>query len=1014
MVCFDVLQVQNFHRLGYLKEIATMLYARDFLFALFTAGARAAALFIFAMVLLLSANISGFAQSQALNGQIEGTVTDPNGAIIPNASITIVNIETGTTRTITTDDSGVYRAPLLPLGTYRVTAEAPNFKKLVREGITLTTGQTATVALTLEAGQVSEVVTVTADAPIADPAKIDLGRVMNTVEVHNLPLVSRNPYNFALLQSNVTGRPNVEFGVPRINANGYARRTNYQLDGNNNTQSDRSGIRLMPISELFVSEVQLVTNGFAPEFGNTPGLIMNAVTPAGTNDYHGHVSYRFRRTSFSSRPFFSDPTKPKPKTKVDDFTGAVGGPFIHNRWHFYAGAEKLSRDLAGEPQRVITISSVNQQALIAAGVPAGAFPNSIPTAQKVKFFIFRTDVRLTDKHSLVGRVNSFRNNSPDNIAGGTQTLERSIDFVDQSDSVGLQLISSFTPTLLNEARYQYARRYSQNLPNSNSGSSPSIVIVGAQAALFGAPENPNTIAPLETSTQFVDNVTIARATHTMKFGGGLNRIADTQKAGIFARYTFLSITDYVAAKNGTSPLGYRDYVETFGDPQVSFRSVFYNFFGQDDWKVTPRLKVNYGVRYDLYAVPQAPADAPLAFSQKFRTDKNNFAPRLGVVYLLREGDRPTVVRGSMGIYYDPPQTDLYRRAIQNNGSPKFFNFTFASATAGAPRFPNTLGSLPAGATLPVQSVEAVAPDFSNLYAFHTNAQVEQALSKNLSLTAGVIYSKGTHIPVYRNINVINPVRFLADGRPVFNAATISTATRLYPQFNNVLLAESVGNSNYTAGTISLNKRFWSGYQFSANYTYSHAIDDAPEQNLVATQFSNLVLSDPTNRARDRGNSQADQRHTFVMSFVGRPKFQVENSFLQRLVNDNQLGFIATANSGESFNIVSNRDLNLDNFGGGNSDRPLFIGRNTGRTPRQINVDMRYSRFVRITERFNVEAFGEFINVFNHKSVFQVSGTVDTDVNGVLSAPLPNFITRPNSNAQALDARLFQLGFKFNF
>jgi outer membrane receptor protein involved in Fe transport len=987
-----------------------MLYPQDILSKRSTPVVRAVALFIFAMALLLSANVSGFAQSQALNGQIEGTVTDSNGAIIPNASIAIVNIESGTTRTITTDDSGVYRAPLLPLGTYRVTAEAPNFKKLVREGITLTTGQTATVDLTLEAGQVSEVVTISADAPIADPAKIDLGRVMNSVEVHNLPLVSRNPYNFALLQSNVTGRPNVEFGVPRINANGYARRTNYQLDGNNNTQSDRSGIRLMPISELFVSEVQLVTNGFAPEFGNTPGLIMNAVTPSGTNDYHGHVSYRFRRTAFSSRPFFSDPTKPKPKTKVDDFTAAGGGPIIRNRWHFYAGFEKLRRDLAGEPIRVITISQADQQALIAAGVPAAAFPNSIPAAQKVKFFIVRTDAQLTDKHSLVGRVNVFRNNSPDNINGGTQTLERSIDFVDQSDSVGLQLVSTFTPTLFNEARYQYARRYSQNLPNSHSGTGPSIVITGAQAALFGSPENPNTIAPLETSNQFLDNVTITRHTHTMKFGVGLNVIKDTQKAGIFARYTFPSIAAYVAAKNGTSPLGYSNYVESFGNPSVSFRSVFYNFFGQDDWKATPRLKVNYGVRYDLYAVPQAPANAPLAFSQKFRTDKNNFAPRLGVVYLLQDGDHPTVVRGSMGIYYDPPQTDLYRRAIQNNGSPVFFNFTFNPTTTGAPSFPNTLGSLPPGAALPRQSVEAVAPDFSNLYAFHSNAQIEHALSRNYSLTGGIIYSKGTHLPVYRNINPINPVGALADGRPIFSS-TISAATRLYPQFNNVLLAESAGNSRYIAGTVSLNKRFSRGYQFSANYTLSHATDDAPEQNLVATQFSNLVLSDPTNRARDHGASQADQRHTFVMSFVGRPTFQIENSFLRHLLNDNQLGFIATANSGETFNIVSTTDLNNDGVGAGNSDRPLNISRNSGRTPRQLNIDIRYSRFVRITERFNVEAFGEFINVFNIKSIFQVNGAVATDAAGNLLAPLPDFTQR---NPSALDSRLFQVGFKFNF
>src|SRR5439155_12815886 len=188
-----------------------MLCPQDFLSDRFTPLVRVVPLFILTVALLFSAKVSGFAQSQALNGQIEGNVTDSNGASIPNAVITIVNTETGATRTVIADESGVYRAPLLPLGTYRVTAEASNFKKLVREGINLTTGQTATVVLTLEAGQVSEVVTISADAPIADPAKIDLGRVMNTVEVHNLPLVSRNPYNFALLQSNVTGRPNVEF-----------------------------------------------------------------------------------------------------------------------------------------------------------------------------------------------------------------------------------------------------------------------------------------------------------------------------------------------------------------------------------------------------------------------------------------------------------------------------------------------------------------------------------------------------------------------------------------------------------------------------------------------------------------------------------------------------------------------------------------------------------------------------------------------------------------------------------
>ncbi|MBL8203040.1 MAG: carboxypeptidase regulatory-like domain-containing protein, partial [Blastocatellia bacterium] len=339
---------------------------------------------LFATALLVFLSLGSLAQSQALNGQIEGVITDANGASLPNAKIQVTNLDTGTTREATSDTNGLYRIPLLPLGTYKITVESPGFKRLIRAGVTLTTGQIATVEFRLDTGAVSEEVTITADAPIADLGKIDVGRVMNKREVKNLPLVSRNPYNFALLQANVTGRTNSEFGVPRINANGFARRTNYQLDGNNNTQTDRAGIRLMPLSEIFVSEVQLVTNGFAAEFGNTPGLIMNAVTPSGTNQLHGNASYRFRRTAFSARPFFFAGAN-KPPAIVDDIAGAVGGPLVKDRWHFFTGYEHVVRDLGGEPARALTITEANKAALIAAGVPASAFPANIPTKQKVDF-----------------------------------------------------------------------------------------------------------------------------------------------------------------------------------------------------------------------------------------------------------------------------------------------------------------------------------------------------------------------------------------------------------------------------------------------------------------------------------------------------------------------------------------------------------------------------------------------------------------------------------------------------
>jgi len=944
------------------------------------------------------------AQSQALNGQIEGTITDNSGGAVPNATVVIKNTQTGTTRTVTTDNSGVYRAPLLPLGTYQVTVEAPNYKRLVREGITLTTGQTASVNGVLEVGDVSATVTVNADAPIADSAKIDVGRVMNAREVENLPLVSRNPYNFALLQANVTGRPNIEFGVPRINANGYTRRTNYQLDGNNNTQQDRGGIRLMPISDTFISEVQLVTNGFAPEFGNTPGLIMNAITPSGTNSLHGEASYRFRRTPMSSRPFNTSPTSLKPKTKVDDITVGLGGPIIKDRWHFYTGYEWVQRDLGGEPQRVITITPANQQALIAAGVSASAFPTAIPAAQKVNFFIVRTDAQLTENHRLTGRFNYFKNISPDNIGGGLTTLERSIDFLDKSYSLGLQLVSTFGPHFLNELRYQYAKRDSRNVANGHSGTGPSIVITGI--ANFGAPENADTIAPLEITNQMQDNLTWTNGDHVVKVGFGFNHIADTRRSNSFVRYTFSSIANYVSAKNGSNPFSYTRFDQIFGDTNIKFNSTFYNFFAQDDWKITRKLKLNYGVRYDLYDIPKADESAVYEPSRHFNVDKNNFAPRLGLVYGVRDGNHPTVIRASAGIYFDTVYLDMYQRALQGNGSPKSFTISFTNPTLpGAPGFPGNVST----GTPPRQNITGIASDFENMYAIHANVQVEQALTQDLSFTVGYIHSSGRHIPIYRSINRINPVGTLADGRPIFSD-TISAATRMDTRFNDILIAEASGNSNYNAFTAQLNKRFSRGYQFSANYTLSKSMDDAPEQNLVATQAGGLVQQDPTNRRRDYGPSLADQRHTFVLSFVGRPDFHFESKAWNYVLNNNQFGIIATANSGERFNIIAATDINKDGFSG--TDNPVGIIRNSGVTPKQFNIDLRYSRFIPFTERFKLEVLGEFLNVFNINSIYQINSlTVTTDALGNPTGPLPDTTNRP---VTSLDSRQFQIGFKFHF
>jgi hypothetical protein len=291
-----------------------------------------------------------------------------------------------------------------------------------------------------------------------------------------------------------------------------------------------------------------------------------------------------------------------------------------------------------------------------------------------------------------------------------------------------------------------------------------------------------------------------------------------------------------------------------------------------------------------------------------------------------------------------------------------------------------------------------------------NAQITRELTPNLGLTVGYLYTKGTHLPVYRNINLIPSGQTLADGRPIFGTNHIN------PLFNNISMAESVGGSNYNGLNVSLNKRFAGGYEFFASYTWSHALDDAPEQNVLdvptGTSGTNLAPADPTNRRRDYGNSLSDRRHVFTSSAVLNPSFTTGSKALNAIGNNNRLAFMFVARSGDIFNEGSNQVLNKDPTIPAALQRPLFIGRDTIRGQRVFQMDMRYSRVFPIRERWKPEFFAEAWNVFNHSNVSGSGSGLNTnatvDATGRILAP-PTFAA-----INALDPRLLQLGFKLSF
>ena len=977
---------------------------------------------IFSLFVSLTLASPVWAQSQAANGAIEGTISDTSGGVLPGVTVTVTNIQTGAERTVVTNEKGLFRALLLPLGSYRVVAELPGFKRFEQTDVSVTVGEVAVVNATLAVGAVSETVTVNSnDVAALESSRIDIGHTMSDVEVHNLPLVARNPYNFALVQPGVTGYENVEFGVPHLSANGAPMRINYMVDGNTNTEKDRAGLRLLPMSEVMIQEVKVVTTGFAPEFGQTMGMVYNAITPSGTNTFRGEGSYLFRRKPFSAFPFFfgctsstiaancpaiTAPESQKPDTRTDSGTADLGGPIVRNKLFFYGGWEQTRRDLSSTS--LITVDP----ALVAA-VGDKPQPAAAPNIQTAKFGIGKGDYQIDGSNRLTVRWIRFHNDAPYNSGAGTNTLDTQTNFLDAMDSTAGQLVSSIGDNQLNELRVQYAHRHQSSVANSDSGPGPAVHILNP-AITFGGPligtgQGNAGFDFKQDITELVDNFTYIRAAHSYKFGFDWQHIYDTRANAPQFLYTFPTLASYLAARNGANTLGYSSLSELTGNLSFTMTTNVFSGFVQDDWQIAPSVKILYGVRYDLYKPPAALADAPLASSQHFNVDKNNFGPRAGVAWAI---DPQTVLRASSGIMYDQPILGGYEQAIALSAAPSLaapFIFTGAAgaggATPGAPAFPNPVA---VGPTVLPNALWTVDPNFVIGHTWQSDVQFERAFAHNVSAFIGVMYAKGMDLPVVNNINPINPIGTLADGRPIYSS-TVSAATRLDPRFNVIQEVQSIGESTFKSVTVGTTKRLARGVEFNLQYTLGKGVDNTPLLTQLTVQ-AEPGRSDPSNLNRDLGPNPLDVRHSINGNIVYVSQNHSSNPVARQLLNGNEFGVLIQINSGLPVNITANRELNGDGVA---SDRPLFVGRNSLYLPWRKNVDLRYTRWIPLRGSTRGEVIAELKNVFNTVQLASINTTVAVDALGNPLAPIP---TDPSQfpNASGYEQRKFQLGFKVQF
>jgi hypothetical protein len=931
------------------------------------------------------------AQTQAINGSIRGRVTDPAGATLAKAAVSVVNTATGFSRAVESNDEGYFVIPNLPLGSYTLTVKKEGFDSQRRPGIILDAGVEAMIDAQLKVGSVSTTIEVTGGAPVIEPTRVSTGRTIDFTEVDNLPLTSRNPYNFVLFQPGVSGHPNPELGVPRVvNTNGLDNRVQYQVDGMVATESDQYGLRLFAMSDSYVREVQTVSNSFSPEFGRTTGNIYNAITNSGTNDFHGEFYFIGRPPDSSARTILLSSSQPSTSIDLHDYSTNAGGAIKKQKLFVFGAYEHLLR---GTPTPV-TITPANAAAI---GLPTSQLATA-STVQHVQFLDFRVDWNINSKNQFFVRYNYFRNEYPFNSNnGGLNALDAASDFHDRAHVGGFQLLTTFSATTLNELRGSEPYRNEHHVPDPIDGPGPYIVITGI-AQFNGTPLSAAGTRFAEKIPSLNDNFTKILGTHTLKAGFGWQQNNDNQLSAVYSQYTFSSVANYLLAENGTNPLAYSQFLTVLGVPGAAYKSNFYDFFVQDSWQVRSNLLLIYGLRYDFYKAPPGEPNAPFAYTQSFHNPGKDWAPRLGLAWSLSP---KTVLRASSGVFFDVPSTNLWYQSLINDGSTRAFTDTFTPTSANAPAFPNVFGYLP-GATLPAPpTITALSPTYKTPYTLNTSIQITRELTQNDALTVGYVHTGARQLTYMRDMNLINPIGTLADGRPIYSTA-VNATTRLYPQFNGIKLQESGANANYNAMIVNLQHRWTAGFQMSASYTWSHTISNAPE---VYGYDQSAVIEDPTNRNRDTGNAIVNRPQAFNMSAVLAPVFTMSKSFWSQLANGNQLTLLGNVSNGDQQSVTTSTVLNGDPAGA--PQRPIFVGRDTARTPNIYQFDARYTRTLfAIHERLRAKIIAESNNIFNRKNVTSINSTAVTNPLGVITTP-PTLA--PTSTV--LEGRLIQLGIR---
>ena len=979
--------------------------------------------------------VSALAQTQATSGNIEGRVLDPQGAVVPGATVEATNNATGFARATTTDEDGNYRLIQLPPGLYSVRASAANFNAASANEVQVTVGGKTTLDLSLYLGGVRDELTISAEAPVVETSRTSVSTTVNQVAIENLPVNGRNYLDFATLTPGVvrdqTRDGDLSVGGQKGTLN------NLQVDGadNNNTffgqAFGRTGVRPpYQFSEESVQEFQVNQNGFSAEFGRAGGAVINVVTKSGTNEFHGGLFEYFRDESLNAntpnlkaQQFQRGQPNVRPPLQIHQFGGRIGGPIVKNRAFFFFTYDGQRQNLPNtvEPPNLFTPGGDLARPLLLPLI--GTY--QINRDQDV--WMAKTDIALNNSNQLTLRFNQQNFTGKNNEFTGTLAVEEhSGDSLAKTTTFSGTLASTLTDSIVNEFRFQFARDKEPGTANSDRPEAQ-IQTNGGGFLLIGR----NNFSPRETTikrVQVADNISILRGAHLFKTGFDFNfdRIFNFFPGFFSGQYTFTSYNNF--ANNTPST-----YTQRFALPNTSGAttepdSTDYAFFAQDDWRVTPRLTVNAGLRWDYQALAAPPIQNPdtALLSRGLDTsrqpkDRNNFAPRVGFSYAF---DDKSVLRGGYGIFYGRTTAIMLGTAHSGNGvqtTGVTLTCTTNPATNPCPTFPNNFNALPSAGTPARPDLFIFQEGYTQPYVQQARLGFEREIFESTSFSATVMLYRGVHLSRTRDINLGTPVptNFTATDGSVYSVLRFPAARPIVGStgvlYNRINLFESNGNSFYRGLALQLQRRLARGFQFLAAYTFSKAEDDKPDQTAVVPGGGDdaKVVENSYDIRADYARGDTDLPHRFVFSpiyTVGR--YDAESAFLRGLLSDWTVSGIIQLQSGFPYSAQIGSDVNRD--GNSRSDRVPGTARNSFRTPSTYQLDARLQRAFRFGESMQLRLIGEGFNLTNRANILATNTNVFTlnTTTGLLTPPTGGATFGFPRTFQT--QRQFQLAVKFDF